>query len=88
MFFSRLLKNFLIALGFLLIGFGLGLVVSKNFQIEKNQYWLIMVSVLILGGFFSALGLVKRIPKEREIKKIEKFGEIKSPEEKVETGEL
>jgi len=62
---SSFLKNFLIALGFLLVGFGVGMIMAKNFQIEENQYWMVTVASLILGGFFTALGVAKRT-KEKE----------------------
>lgn len=75
MFFNKLFKNFLIVLGFLLIGFGVGMIASKNLQVKETFYWLIIICSLILGGFFTALGLAKKISKETE--------ENKSLEEKV-----
>jgi hypothetical protein len=58
----RLLKNFLIGLGCLLIGFGAGVISTENFQIEKtNYYWLIVIASLVLGGFLMALGIVKKV---------------------------
>ena len=81
MFFTRLLKNFLITLGFLLIGVGIGTIVAENFQVEKTNYWLIIVFALVLGGFFTALGIAKKTPKE-----IEESEESEEPEELEETG--
>ena len=83
MFFTRLLKNFLIALGFLLIGFGIGMILAANFQIEKTNYWLIIVGSLILGGFFTALGIAKRVPKKEKIE--EETGFPLSPSESEKT---
>ncbi len=94
MFFSRLLKNLLISLGCLLIGFGIGMIISENFQMEKNQYWLITVGSLILGGFVTALGIAKKVPKKKIIEEPGEVGlkesfsvseEIQSPEKKVES---
>ena len=84
MFFTKLLKNFLIALGFLLIGFGIGMIIAENFQIEKTNYWLIIVCSLILGGFFTALGVAKKIPKKKEIEESEEIDLVEplsAPEE-------
>ncbi len=81
MFFSRLLKNFLVGLGFLLIGFGIGTIVSKNFQIGETNYWLITICSLVLGGFLTALGVAKKIPKKE---KIEETEESEFSKEKVE----
>ncbi len=66
MSFSKLLKNFLIGFGFLLVGFGIGMVISENFQIEKRLFWLIVVGALILGGFLTALGVAKEIPQKKK----------------------
>ena len=55
------------ALGFLLIGFGIGIIINKNLQIEENQYLLITIGSLILGGFFTALGIAKRVPKKEKV---------------------
>ena len=94
MFFSRLLKGLLISLGCLLIGFGIGMIISENFQMEKNQYWLITAGSLILGGFVVALGIAKKVPKKKAIQESDKVGlkesfsvseGIQSPEEKVES---
>ncbi len=66
MFFSKLLKTFLVASGFLLVGFGIGMVISENFQIEKRLFWFIVVGTLIFGGFLTALGMAKRVPEDKK----------------------
>jgi len=81
MFFSKLFKSFLVSLGFLLIGLGIGMMVSKNFQIGETNYWLIIVCSLVLGGFLTALGIAKKIPKKE---KIEETEESEFSKEKVE----
>ena len=84
MFFSRLFKNFLIALGLLLIGFGIGMTVSKDFQVGETTYWLVIVYSLVLGGFITALGIAKKVSeKKEEIEEIEEIEETESSKEKV-----
>ena len=66
-----LFKSLLIFIGGVLIGFGMG-VVATNFLVRQETiYWIAIVSSLILGGFFVALGLVARAPlkikKEKQI---------------------
>jgi len=65
--FTKLLKIFLIGLGFLLIGFGIGIIIGENFELTKNQYVLITIGALILGGFITALGIVKRASKKKKL---------------------
>ncbi len=82
MFFNRLFKKFLIVLGFLLIGFGIGIIVSKNFQVGETTHWLIIVCSLVLGGFFTALGIAKKIPKKEPARRsFSEGGEIEEIEE-------
>ena len=55
-----LFKSILIFIGGVLLGFGIG-IVATNFLIkEETVYWGTIVSSLILGGFFIALGMTAR----------------------------
>lgn len=51
-------------LGGLLIGFGLGMVISQNLIFSTFQYLLILILSLILGGFVLAFSL-KRSEKKK-----------------------
>ena len=64
-------------LGFLLIGFGVGMIISKNLQIGETLYWTLIICLLVLGGFLTALGVAKKIPKKESVEETE---EIESPE--------
>jgi len=54
-------------LGGLLIGFGLGIIISQNIGFSTFQYLAILILSLILGGFILAFSL-KRSEKKTEEK--------------------
>ena len=61
-----------------MIGFGIGMITSSSFIFGETKYWVAVVVSLILGGFFTALGLTgkkkveKKITEDEEEKKEEK----------------
>jgi len=86
---QNIFKNLLVALGELMIGFGIGMIVASSFIFGETKYWVVVIVSLILGGFFIALGLTGKKKKEekkeeqkeeKEEKKEEKRGEEESLE--------
>jgi|GEM_PF-654087 uncharacterized protein YacL len=75
---QNIFKNLLVVLGGLMIGFGIGMITSSSFIFGETKYWVAVVVSLILGGFFTALGLTgkkkveKKITEDEEEKKEEK----------------
>ncbi|MDD3735304.1 MAG: hypothetical protein PHO31_02400 [Candidatus Pacebacteria bacterium] len=49
--------NFLVILGAVLIGFGIGLVIGQASDWQESYYWLALVLSLIFGGFLTGIGL-------------------------------
>ena len=87
---QNIFKNLLVVLGGLMIGFGIGMITSSSFIFGETKYWVAVVVSLILGGFFTALGLTgkkkveKKITEDEEEKKEEK--EEEKEEEAIEEG--
>lgn len=79
-----LFKSFLIFIGGILLGFGIG-VVATNFLVkQETMYWTAIVSSLILGGFFMALGLAARSPlKSKKEEEVTKSQDINTPEDSI-----
>lgn len=59
-----ILKNLLIIFGSVLIGLGIGMIISQNFQLGETNYLLAIIGSLVLGGFLIALGITKKVTKE------------------------
>lgn len=73
--FSNFIKNFLLSIGFFLIGSGIGLIAAKNFQIGETMYWFIAITSLVSGGFFTAFSILKKEKIQEPIEEEEDFVE-------------
>ncbi len=50
-------KNFLLIIGGIAIGFGIGMVVATYLTFGEIGYWMAVIISLILGGFLMAIGI-------------------------------
>lgn len=75
-----MLKQLLLFLGSIIIGFGIGLISGSYFNLSLTSFWLLIIGNLVGGGFLLALSLRRSTkPKKIEEKVEEKKKEVKTP---------
>jgi uncharacterized protein YacL len=84
---QNIFKNLLVVLGGLMIGFGIGMITSSSFIFGETKYWVAVVVSLILGGFFTALGLTGKKKVEKKITEDEEEKKEEKEKETTEEGE-
>ena len=62
-----MLKQLLLFLGSIIIGFGIGLISGSYFNLSPTSFWLLVIGSLIGGGFFLALSLRRTAKPDRII---------------------
>ncbi len=80
---TKFFKVVFCVLGSLLVGFGLGLVISSFLimEIAGLNYWLMASGILVLGGFLLGIGFVKKSSGKDDSSKIKTMADDKKKEE-------
>ncbi|GAI29651.1 unnamed protein product [marine sediment metagenome] len=65
---KRFLSQSLTILGWLLVGFGVGVLITEATKLSEAQYALMMIGTLVLGGFLIGIGILRISAKKKEKK--------------------
>lgn len=65
---KRFLSQSLTILGWLLVGFGVGVLITEVTELSGAQYALMMIGTLVLGGFLIGIGILRISAKKKEKK--------------------